>query len=111
MSRSTRQDSSSDLGRLHDEAERARTDLVETVDALAAKADVKGRAQGKAEETRAQAQQMAGEFSAQARDNAGHAREVVRANPVTAAVAISAVAVALSVRRYRTRCRGPGDQR
>src|ERR1700723_226711 len=55
---------------LQQEIEQTRQRLGETVDELAAKADVKARAQAKAAETTAQARDRAAEATAQARDRA-----------------------------------------
>lgn len=112
MSQPTEHDNSSELQRLREEAQRARTDLAETVDALAAKADVKSRVQDKADQTKAQAQQKIIALSAQAKDKAGQAREAARDNPVPATVlATTVVAVAFGVRRQRTRRRSGGGRR
>jgi Protein of unknown function (DUF3618) len=55
---------------LQEEIERTRQHLGETVDALAAKADVKARAQDKASQVKAQAQDKAGQVKAQAQEKA-----------------------------------------
>jgi Protein of unknown function (DUF3618) len=137
MSRPTSQDSASGPERLREETERIRSDLAETVDALAARADVKSRVQEKAAETREQVQQKVSTLGAQAKDTASavssqakeragavgdqakdkvrQARGVVRENPVLVAAGgaalVAAVAVALGVRRGRTRRRSRGGRR
>ena len=63
---------------LRQEIESTRQRLGETVDELAAKADVKARAQAKAAETTAQARDRAAEATAQARDRAAKATAQAR---------------------------------
>jgi MYXO-CTERM domain-containing protein len=67
---------------LRQEIAQTRADLGETVEALAAKADVKARAHELAEDTKARARELADEAKAKARQKAAHAadsgRELVR---------------------------------
>ena len=62
---------------LREQARATREELAHTVEALAAKADVKAKVQHKAAETRAQAQQKAAEARAQAQQKAAEAKHQV----------------------------------
>lgn len=70
--------SGDDVAALREDIARTRAELGETVEALAAKADVKARAQRKVEATRARAVQAAAEVKAKAREKAEEAAETGR---------------------------------
>jgi ABC-type transporter Mla subunit MlaD len=62
-----------DVDELRDQIDHTRDELAQTVEALAAKADVKGRTKDKAAELSAQAKERAAELSAQAKERAATA--------------------------------------
>lgn len=107
-----------DTEALRAEIERTRAELGETVQALAAKADVKGRLKDSAAQTRARMREQAvqhtervrrraGHTADVVRHQAGHAAEAVRRDPVpwavVAAGVLAVVAVILVVRGGRHR--------
>jgi CHASE3 domain sensor protein len=63
---------------LREQARATREELAHTVEALAAKADVKAQAQQKASETRAQTRRKAAEAKHQVHDTTAHALHAVR---------------------------------
>jgi preprotein translocase subunit SecF len=63
---------------LREQARATRDELAHTVEALAAKADVKAQAQQKAAETRTQAQQKAAEAKHQVQDTTAHVLQTAR---------------------------------
>jgi ElaB/YqjD/DUF883 family membrane-anchored ribosome-binding protein len=65
----TSADEPTEAEQLRDEIAETREELGETVEALAAKADVKAQARAKVEETKAQAQQKVEETSEQVKEN------------------------------------------
>jgi ElaB/YqjD/DUF883 family membrane-anchored ribosome-binding protein len=88
------------------DAEMTRAEMAKTLSALAAKADVKGRAQHKLEETKTHAQARARELSGQAQQRAQgltcQARELAERNPAAlagVAAAIVLVVVLIVVKR------------
>jgi ElaB/YqjD/DUF883 family membrane-anchored ribosome-binding protein len=83
--------------------EATREELGETVSALAEKADVKGQAQRKVEETKRQAQANISGVSDTAKELAVRAPERARENPVPLAIAASAVGLAAIVWLRRRR--------
>ena len=85
---------STDPTQVRADAERARAELAETVQALAAKADVKARAQRSAQQARARAEGKAREFTDQVRGT-GPA--------VPIAVGAALLALVLLLRRARRR--------
>ena len=91
---------------IQQEIERTRERLGETVDELAAKADVKARTQAKAAEMKARAQGKATEMKAKATEVSGQVRRspvVQRRWPVAAAAAsIVLVGSLLAWRRRKT---------
>jgi hypothetical protein len=92
---------------IQQEIDRTRERLGETVDELAAKADVKARTQAKAAEMKAKAQGKATEMKAKATEVSGQVRRspvVQRRWPVAAAAAASIVLVGslLAWRRRKT---------
>ena len=92
---------------IQQEIDRTRERLGETVDELAAKADVKARTQAKAAEMKARAQGKATEMKAKATEVSGQVRRspvVQRRWPVAAAAAASIVLVGslLAWRRRKT---------
>jgi len=92
---------------IQQEIDRTRERLGETVDELAAKADVKARTQAKAAEMKAKAQGKAAEMKAKATEVSGQVRRspvVQRRWPVAAAAAASIVLVGslLAWRRRKT---------
>jgi ElaB/YqjD/DUF883 family membrane-anchored ribosome-binding protein len=70
--------SEDEVAALRDDIARTRAELGETVEALAAKADVKARAHEKVEETKARVATMAAEAKEKAREKAEHAAETGR---------------------------------
>lgn len=107
VSSSNGSDSGRDLDALRQEIEQTRADLGETVQALAAKADVKarvrdsaGQAKARVLATAAQAKEKvtssASQTAVAVRDSAGEAGHSARRNPVpVAAVAAGAAAILL----------------
>jgi hypothetical protein len=88
-----------DAERLHAEIERTREHLGETVEQLAAKMDVEGRARAKATELAGQLTRLAKSAPAQARTQAARAREqaaarVSRTHPVPLLAAAGVLAAA-----------------
>ncbi|MER5763934.1 DUF3618 domain-containing protein [Streptomyces sp. NPDC002082] len=73
--------STSSSEELRDRIEHTRDELGQTVEALAAKADVRAQAKEKAADIKAQATDMAADAKAQAQDLTAHARE--RASAMT----------------------------
>lgn len=102
-----------DQDALRDEIRRTRTELGETVEALAAKADVKARIKESAAQTRERVRERAGHtvaaVQASARDvraTAHDAGEVARRNPLPwATIATGALAVAIVILIVRGRGR------
>ncbi len=105
---------SSDPAGLRRDIEEVRGELADTVNALAAKADVQGRAKDKAREFKAQAIEKAPQARAQAtakirqltgvaRQTTGQAQRVVQDKPGVVAGAALAVLGLLVVRRGRRR--------
>jgi hypothetical protein len=97
---------SGDAEALRAEIAQTRAALGDTVQALAAKADVKARVRESAAETRARVRQRAAQTTAQLREQATHASAEARRAPVPwAAMAAGAVAaiVALVVLSRRRR--------
>lgn len=88
-----------------EDIERTREQLGETVEALAAKADVKAQAKQKATEVQAQAKQKATEVAGTARRQAGRALAVVGEHrqqvAVTAAAGAALLAGILVIRKLR----------
>jgi ElaB/YqjD/DUF883 family membrane-anchored ribosome-binding protein len=88
---------------LREEIDRTRDELAETVDSLAARADVKARVHHKADEAKHQVRQRAAEAKDEIVLQAGAARSVVAEQPVRAAlvagVALLAGAAAIVVWR------------
>lgn len=113
---------SSDPVELRRDIEKVRGELADTVDALAAKADVTSRAQDKAQELKAQALEKAREVRAQAMTKAPQltevaqqkgqqAQQVMQDNPGAAVGAALAVLGVLFLRRRRRRRRRKKAQR
>jgi chromosome segregation ATPase len=105
-SRLTPSAASDDAHELEREIEQTREQLGETVEQLAAKADVKKKVRDKAAQLRGQAQAATGKTAQQARhalaEGAGHVRR--RKAPVAMAVAVAALAAGyLALRRWRNR--------
>lgn len=101
-----------DPAALREEIKRTRAELGETVQLLAAKADVKARVKQSASQARERFRERAGATAARVREQAGNAQSgtpgaSIRTNPVPLATAIgvaaSAVAVILLVMRRRRR--------
>lgn len=101
-----------DLVRLRAEIAQTRTDLGQTVQALAAKADVKARLHETADETKArvrlrlhtaadEARAAAADAPARAQKLARRAGDVVRRNPVPFAVAAGALVALVTLIRWR----------
>lgn len=101
---------SSDPAELQRDIEEIRGELADTVDALAAKVDVKSRAQNKAEDLKTQATDKAREVRARAmakapqlteaaQQKAHQAQRVVQDKPGAAAGAALAVLLGLLIRR------------
>ncbi|ASW54587.1 DUF3618 domain-containing protein [Plantactinospora sp. KBS50] len=91
---------------LREEIKRTRSDLGETVQALAAKADVKARLKESAAQTTARVRQQAAQRTDRVREQAGQTAEAVRRDPVPwAAVAAGVVAVLAVVLVVRGRRR------
>lgn len=89
-----------DQAALRDEIEETRAELGETVEALSAKADVKGQVKEKVEERK---EQLRGQ-QAQAEAKLGELREQAKGNPLPlAAAAGGAILLLLVVRRLRRR--------
>jgi hypothetical protein len=92
---------------LRQEIERTRERLGETVDELAAKADVKGRARAKATKATARARDQAVKATAQARDQVAEvsgrvtANDAVRRRWPLAAAAVAAIAVTVVIWRWK----------
>lgn len=106
----TASEQTGDAKQLREEIERTREHLGETVEQLAAKADVKGRAQAKAAELAGQVTRQARTAVAQGREQAAQARkqgaDAARKHrvPLSAAVAgvlLAAVAVIIWQRSKR----------
>jgi hypothetical protein len=74
-----------DVDELRDQIDHTRDELAQTVEALAAKADVKGRTKDKAAELSAQAKERAAELSAQAKERAATAAAQAKERAATAA--------------------------
>jgi ElaB/YqjD/DUF883 family membrane-anchored ribosome-binding protein len=85
------------------EIEATRSELGETVEALAGKADVKGQAQRKVEETKRKAQANLSGASDTARELAVTAPERAKENPLPFAIAAGAVGLAAIVWLRRRR--------
>ena len=85
------------------EIEATRAELGETVEALAGKADVKGQAQRKVEETKRKAQANLSGASETARELAVTAPERAKENPLPIAIAAGAVGLAAIVWLRRRR--------
>jgi len=101
-----------DPDQLREEIRRTRAELGETVQLLAAKADVKARMKHSASQARERFRERAGATAARVREQAANARSgepgtAIRPDPVPLAtligVAASAVAVILLVMRRRRR--------
>lgn len=87
-----------DAEALRAEIAQTREELGDTVQALAAKADVKARVRESAAQTKARVRQRAAETTAQLREQATHASAEARRAPVPwAAVAAGAVAAIVAV--------------
>jgi ElaB/YqjD/DUF883 family membrane-anchored ribosome-binding protein len=91
---------------LREEIAETREDLGDTVEALAAKADVKAQAQAKVEETKAQAQQKVEETKAQAQQKVEETSEQVKENPVPVAALAGGVAAGILLLVLLKRKRG-----
>jgi MYXO-CTERM domain-containing protein len=112
---------SSDPEELREQIEQTRAELADTVQALAGKADIKGRAKAQASELTAQAKVQASELTAQAKVQAGQVRtlaaqetqvakeQIVRTQaekpwlfPAAGALALVGLVTAFVLRRRRT---------
>ncbi len=101
----------SDPEELRQDIEQVRGELADTVNALAAKADVKARAQDKAQELKTQAIQTTHQVRAQAPETAQQlagvaqqkARQMIQEKPGPTVGAALAVLVLLLLRRRRRR--------
>jgi ElaB/YqjD/DUF883 family membrane-anchored ribosome-binding protein len=108
---------SSDPAELRRDIEQVRGELADTVDALAEKANVKARAQERAQELKTQAIQKTQQVRAQAPEVAQQlagaaqqkARQVVQEKPGTAVGAVLAVLGLLILRRRWRRRKGKGS--
>jgi hypothetical protein len=97
---------SGDPEALREDIRRTREELGETVQALAAKADVKARLKESAAQTRERVRQRAGHTAAVVRDSAHETGVAARRNPVPwAAVAAGAVAAVILIIVVRGRNR------
>jgi ElaB/YqjD/DUF883 family membrane-anchored ribosome-binding protein len=97
---------SGDTEALRAEIEQTRAALGDTVQALAAKADVKARVRESAAQTRAKVRQRAAETTAQLREQATNASAGARQAPVpwpAVAAAATAAVLAVLVLRWRRR--------
>ncbi|HEU0086782.1 MAG TPA: DUF3618 domain-containing protein [Pseudonocardiaceae bacterium] len=108
---------SSEQAELRQDIEQVRGELADTVNALADKADVKGRAQDKAQELKTQAIQTTQQVRAQASEVAQHlagaaqqkAHQVIQEKPAAAAGAVLAVLGLLILRRRWRRRKEKGS--
>ncbi|MFC0533675.1 DUF3618 domain-containing protein [Phytohabitans kaempferiae] len=101
----------SDPDALRAEIERTRDDLGDTVNAIAAKADVKARAKSAAGEARGRMQDTATVATEQATLRASEVRERVRQRPAPVAAAagglLAVVGTIMIVRRWRAKAHTP----
>lgn len=96
---------SDDPAALRADTERVRRELADTVDALAAKADVKAQAQQAAQDVKQRAQETRGQVLAQAEDLLRHAQRTAKDKPVVpiAAGGLLALVVLRGAGRRRRR--------